>query len=225
LWKEWSDAGSQGECPKCNHTHLLKTWIHPDHWAPRVLIQNTYRDDNGESYVVNTSLHADKKHMKLVVVPSFSGKTTKEALEFAHSGMSMPLIVPEFRTFISRCLWSRTFVAPPILEESIKPGVLFGRLRDEYDALMADIDMLERDGDPAADNLRSRVDELESQRRKYDVRMFTLHIFIPMNPALFRVSVLPSGFTKMGLGLHVLNRYHENQEGLWVHESEKLTQY
>lgn len=233
LWYQWKEAGSKGDCPECNHTHIMKTWIREDHWAPKLHVENKWEDEEGE-FTTSCTCLASKDSMRLVERPSVTGKTTKETLEF-DDGVYMGLLVPEFRRYIERCLWSATYVAPPILEESYKRGELRGEHLKRKEELERDIALLEENNDPSVFELYEELEKLEAIRKGFDIRKCVLHVFIPMNPSLFRVSKLPAGYQKMGIrcqvsglrshllrivkensGYHQYSEYTEASNGQWI---------
>ena len=120
LWYMWQKDGKQGECPKCAHVHIRNANIREDHWAPKVRFENTYLDpDTNEPYTVTTTLPGDASKVHLVAEPSNTGKTSKWVLKFDHEDLTMPMMVPEFRSAIQMCLATRTFACPPLLEEKV----------------------------------------------------------------------------------------------------------
>jgi len=234
LWYLHKESGDQGECPECNHTHIVKTWIREDHWAPKLRVENKWVTDEGEEFTTSATCLASKDSMRIVAEPSATGKTTKERIEF-DEGVTMGLLVPEFRRYIEQCLWSSTYVAPPILEESFKRGELRGETLQRKEDMERDIILLEENNDPAAFELYEELDKLELVRKGFDMRKCVLHVFIPMNTSLFRIKSLPSGYRDMGIrcqvsgsrahllriikensGYHQYSEYTEAESGHWV---------
>jgi hypothetical protein len=254
LWFLWKKAGSHGECPVCPHTHITKVMIREDHWAPMINVVNQHEDENGEKYTTSCIVPArterkddDGKTIKLMGIeeePSATGKTTKEVLKFYEDGMFMPLLVPDFKSHVYECMVEGRFVAPPILEEVMKHGVLTGRHRDQLEAIEREIQLMEDEGNPDLSELYEELDKMEALRKTFDRVYHQIHLFLPMESTLFRRKAMPEGWLNMGIrvqisgsrlhelefikehnGLRLRTQYMENDSSEWIEIRRDWTQY
>lgn len=217
LWAKWHADGENGPQPTCPHCHITREMLNEKWFAPKVKVENVYADPSGEGEDIKTTtiLLASKDKAWVDAFCSrcksweeecsCSKPWLKHKVRYASSDIFMPLLVPEFKRYINKCVWTATFDAPPILEVTMKRGVLRGKDAEEYAKIQADIDQLETLGEDSTE-LKEELESLDRQAAKSNRRYATLHVFLPMNPSLF-TKLIPSGWSDMALRVQLRGKF------------------
>jgi hypothetical protein len=222
---EWVRGGRSGKFEGCGCSHITKLMIRPDWWTPKLSLPAIKLDKNDEPYESTSSVDCRPGTMWIDVVDNGYGKT-KEKLTFADEDMFMPLYVKAFKDYIYECMATGEFAAAPILEETIKRGVLLGENLDRLESIEDDIRMMEEEGDPEVTGLYEKLDEMEEIRKEFDTVHHQVHLFLPMRSTLFRTELLPEGFSKMCIAVQISGARLDEQQFTKEHQGLRIrTQY